>query len=278
MNVVVVTNGNFFSYLALRQVLLPSDHISWHVVLTTGLRRPQRSRLSEARRLLAVWGWRYAAYKAATYGLPALASTFTRRPLAVRRLCRERRIPYEVARNVNDGDMAERMRALNPSLLVSYSCPYRLRSHVLAVARLGAVNVHSSLLPAYAGVCTYIHALANGETETGVTIHEMVEEFDAGRVLAQEPVAIVPGMSVARLFAHQSEVAGRLLRRVVEGSLDDGRVSGTPQDLGARTYFGEPTKADVCRLRRRGHRLLAPSDVRLFVTGRVSRQLQNELA
>lgn len=254
--VVVVTNGNFFSMLALRQVLEPDG---FHVFVTTGLRRPKGNRLAEAWRLFRVWGLRYTAYKVATYALPAVS----RRPLSVVAVCKERGIPCEVVRNVNDEGVAARIAALQPDLLVSYSCPYRIKAPLLAVPRVGAVNVHSSLLPAYAGVCTYIHVLANGEAQTGVTVHEMVEEFDAGRVLAQEPVAIEPGMSVARLFAIQSVAAGRLLKDVI------GRrsVEGRPQDRSRRSYFGEPTKADVKRLRARGHRLLRLADLRLLTQG-----------
>lgn len=269
MNVVAVTNGNFFSYVALRQVLRSGDSISWQIFVTTGLRRPEGSRLAEAWRLFRVWGVRYTIYKVATHALPALGSLLIRRPLDVLGLCRERRIPCEVVRDVNDEDVAARIAALEPSLLLSYSCPYRIRPHLLAVPQLGSVNVHSSMLPAYAGVCTYIHVLANGETMTGVTVHEMIEEFDSGRVLAQEPVAITPGMSVAGLFARQSDAAGRLLRDVTDRALAQGGLLGAPQDLSRRSYFSEPTKTDVARLRRRGHRLLRRRDVRALLTGQV---------
>ncbi|MGH8545142.1 MAG: methionyl-tRNA formyltransferase [Gammaproteobacteria bacterium] len=268
MTVVIVTNGNLFSSVALRRVLA-DDSIAYHVFVTTGLRRPKRRRSAEAARLLRVWGVRYASYKVATYAVPAIGSVLARQPLTVLDYCRKRGIPCDVVRNVNDRDAVSRIERLEPDLLVSYSCPYRIRSQLLSVPRIGSVNVHSSLLPAYAGVCTYIHVLANGETETGVTVHEMVEEFDAGRLLAQERIAITPGMSVAELFARQSDLGGRLLHDVIKRSLTQRALSGTAQDLSQRSYFGEPTKENVRRLRRRGHRLLHPHDYRFLLTGRL---------
>lgn len=267
--VVVVTNGNFFSNIALRQVLAARrEACAWHVLVTTGLRRPKGNRAVEAWRLFSAWGVRYTAYKVATYAVPALGALLTRRPLTVLGTCKELGIPTEVVRNVNAPDVVERVAQLAPVVLVSYSCPYRIRSPLLATATAGSVNVHSSLLPKYAGVCTYVHVLANGESETGVTVHEMVEEFDAGMILAQEPLPIPPRTSVLSLFARQSDLAGRLLGDAIDRIVAAGSVDGQPQDPAQRTYFGEPTKGDVAKLRRRGHRLLRPADIRTLLTGR----------
>ncbi|HUP85930.1 MAG TPA: formyltransferase family protein [Acidimicrobiales bacterium] len=269
MKVVLITNGNFFSTLALRQVLHQDKDITWHVFITSGLRRPKGNKAAEAWRLFRVWGPAYTAYKVLTYALPAVGSRVLRRPLDVAAVCQARGIPVTYARNVNDESVALSIAELAPDLLVSYSCPYRIRPHLLATARLGCINVHSSLLPAYAGICTYVHVLACGESETGVTVHEMVEEFDAGRILSQERVLVEPNTSVAALFARQSHIAGRLLREVVEATLARGEMVGTPQDLAKRSYFGEPSRADIRQIRQHGHRLLRSADLRVLLSGRL---------
>jgi methionyl-tRNA formyltransferase len=67
--------------------------------------------------------------------------------------------------------------------------------HVLDAFPLGAVNMHPSLLPAYRGAAPIAHTLLAGDAETGVTILEVgAGKFDAGRVLAQQRVAVPPGI------------------------------------------------------------------------------------
>ncbi|HYE78940.1 MAG TPA: formyltransferase family protein, partial [bacterium] len=260
--VIIVTNGNYFANLALGPLLKRTrDRYHYQVVVTTGLRRPSGNRAQEALRLLRRWGLRYAVYKAATYALPSMVQAVTRRALFVRRTCEELDIPVHVVRNVNEEGPTQLIRGFGPDLLVSHSCPYRIRAHVLAIPGIGALNVHSSLLPEYAGVSTYIHVLAHGQTRTGVTVHEMVEEFDAGRILEQQVIEMPPRTSAFALFSEQSVVAGRLLALALDRCVAARRVEGNQQELERRSYFGDPTSQDIADLRRRGHRLLRVSDL-----------------
>jgi folate-dependent phosphoribosylglycinamide formyltransferase PurN len=267
--VLLVTNGNYFANLALGPLLSSTRHLyRYEVVVTTGLRRQGGNRLHEAVRLFRRWGLRYSTYKLATYALPALRQNVTGNPMFVSKTCQRLGIPVHLARNINEDGPCELVRRFQPHLLVSHSCPYRIKNHVLAIPTIGALNVHSSLLPEYAGVSTYIHVLAHGRSETGVTVHEMVEQFDAGRIVSQEVVTISPGMSAFALFSQQSIVAGRLLADALDLSVRSGRIEGRPQELDKRSYFGDPTAADVADLRRQGHRLIRPSDLPILLSGR----------
>lgn len=266
--VAVVTNGNYFANLALARLLArtPSDY-EYRVVITTGLRRQQGNRFLEALALLRRWGWRYFGYKVATYALPALVHLLTRRPLSVEATCAHMGIPVLRTRNVNQPEGEAWLRAFQPDLLLSYSCPYRIRSHLLDLPAIGALNVHSSALPEYAGVCTYIHVLADGRDATGVTVHEMVEQFDAGRIVAFQHIPIPSSTSVFALFSAQCRSAGDLLVEAIPACLAAGKVPGEVQDGTRRSYFGEPTRHDIGRLRANGHRLMRPRDVGRLVRG-----------
>jgi methionyl-tRNA formyltransferase len=260
--VTIITNGNYFSRIALQNLLRSqSDDLIVQVFVTTGLRKSSGNRANEAFRLLRLWGARYSLYKIATYVVPALGERIQRRPLFVRAECERLGLQYHVVRNVNSAPATKIIGAFVPDLIVSYSCPYKIGNELLSIPRIGSLNCHSSLLPAYAGVCTYVHVLAEGQTTTGVTVHEMVSRFDAGRILAQEKIPIPDGTSVFELFATQCRVAGQLLPRVVKECLASGSVGGTAQELSERSYRGEPTKDDVSRLRARGHRLLRMKDM-----------------
>jgi folate-dependent phosphoribosylglycinamide formyltransferase PurN len=266
--VTIVTNGNYFSHLGLRRLLAAAhDDIEVQVFVTTGLRKTSGNRAKEALQLLRKWGLRYTGYKVATYALPFVGERIGRRTLTVRTACQRLEIPCQVIRSVNSEPALELIRDFDPDLVISFSCPYKIGKELLAVPRIGSMNVHSSLLPAYAGVCTYIHVLADGQRVTGVTVHEMVSRFDAGRILAQQEVPIGARTSVFSLFATQCDIAGTLLYEAVDRSLDAGAIGGHEQDFGQRTYRGEPTRSDVARLRSNGHRLLLASNAKRLVAG-----------
>jgi len=258
--VVVLTNGNVFANLVLGPTL--RDHgFETHVVVTTGLRRQDRNRLLEASRLARRWGPRLATYKLATYAVPLAAQTLTRRPALVPATSRRLGLPTTFARDVNHPDVVRQVKELEPDLVVSVSCPYKIGTDLLSLPRIGAVNVHSSLLPRYAGAGTYVHVLAHGEPTTGVTVHEMVERFDAGKVLQQCEIPIARDVSVFALFAQQCAAAGPILHDVLRSAARDGTLRGKEQDKAARTWFPEPDGALVRRARDHGHPLIRLREV-----------------
>jgi len=263
--VTVVTNGNAFSNIALAHLFKElGDHVQFQVITTTGLRRSRGNRFVEAWKLMRRWGWRYTGYKLATYAVPLIRQIATGRSHFVARTCDELGIPATNVRSINTPAARAQIAEFGPDLLLSYSCPYRIFPKALALPRIGCLNVHSSLLPAYAGVCTYVHVLADGQSMTGVTVHEMVEEFDAGRIVAQKEVAISPGMSVCSLFAEQCRVAGLELVGAIKKCLAEDKITGVIQDPTLRTYRSEPLASDIDALRQRGHALMTRRDTYRF--------------
>ncbi len=100
---------------------------------------------------------------------------------------------------------------------------------VLEVAPLGAINLHFSLLPAYRGAAPVPWALARGESETGLTIFRLDEGLDAGQLLAQRRVPIVPGEHAPVLLARLAVDGAALLVETLAG-LGAGSIRPEPQD------------------------------------------------
>lgn len=95
----------------------------------------------------------------------------------------------------------ERIREAGEADLILSCCYDRFfPDHILALPRLAALNVHPSLLPAYRGVKPLENALANGEMEIGVTLHELVREMDAGDILLQRSAPIRHEETYAELY------------------------------------------------------------------------------
>jgi phosphoribosylglycinamide formyltransferase 1 len=109
-----------------------------------------------------------------------------------------------------------------------------LRPPFFAAYQGRTVNIHPSLLPRHGGagmmgLAVHRAVLAAGDPETGVTIHEVTPELDAGPILAQEAVPVRPGDSVARLARRVLALEHRLLVRTIAALAAD----ASPADLSA---------------------------------------------
>ncbi|HEY6454917.1 MAG TPA: formyltransferase [Steroidobacteraceae bacterium] len=137
----------------------------------------------------------------------------------------------------------QEIRRISPHYLLAFYYRSMLPPQLLQLARWGALNMHGSLLPQYRGRAPVNWAIANGETQTGATLHYMVARPDAGPIVAQEAVPIGPNdhalavsMAVAAAAAH---ILGRSLPSMALGA-----PPGRPMDLAAGSYFGGRTPED----------------------------------
>jgi len=170
-------------------------------------------------------------------------------------------LPVLAPEDVNDDAVLSPLMAFAPDVIVVACFGQFLKRRLLDIPRLGAINVHPSLLPRYRGASPIQWTLANGEAESGVTVLYVTPKMDAGDVLAQERVAINPDEAAPELEARLAVLGASLLVRV----LDDfraGRTQGIPQDESLATYAPKLAKedgqvdwthpADVIRNRLRG--------------------------
>jgi len=154
---------------------------------------------------------------------------------SVERLAREHGIDVETPED--PGQLLARLQSLAPDFLFSFYYRLMLSPRILACARRGAFNMHGSLLPKYRGRAPVNWAVLRGERETGAKLHEMVAKPDAGRIVDQMAVPILPddlAVEVLRKVTVAAEVVlDRALPRLIAG---DARLA--PQDLAQGSYFG----------------------------------------
>ncbi len=162
---------------------------------------------------------------------------------SVARLCAERGIPLHAPEDVNHPLWLERIRQLRPDFLFSFYYRRLLGAELLACAARGAYNLHGSLLPRYRGRAPANWVLVNGETQTGVTLHRMIEHADAGPILAQQAVAIDPEDTALSLHGKLRKAAGALLRDSLP-LLALGVLPEVEQDESQASHFGRRTTAD----------------------------------
>ena len=147
----------------------------------------------------------------------------------IKALAVERAVPVFQPESVNTPEGVEAVRAFRPDLLVVAAYGQILSADVLNAAANGGINVHASLLPKYRGAAPIAWAIWNGETRTGVTIIRMSTKLDAGDMLAQEAVDILPDETEGELEARLAPVGARLASAVIE-QIEAGTVRGVKQD------------------------------------------------
>jgi methionyl-tRNA formyltransferase len=124
-----------------------------------------------------------------------------------------------------------------PDFIFSFYYRHMLPVELLSLAGRGAYNMHGSLLPKYRGRVPTNWAVLRGETETGATLHEMAAKPDAGAILAQTPVPILPDDTAAQVFEKTTVAAEQTLWRVLP-ALIAGEAPHLPNDLASGSYFG----------------------------------------
>ena len=130
---------------------------------------------------------------------------------------------------------------MRPDLLVVAAYGQILSHDVLAAAGQGGINVHASLLPKYRGAAPIAWALYHGETQTGVTIIKMSIYLDAGDILAQEALQVLPEETAGELEERLAPLGARLALEVI-GRIAAGPVQGVKQDKSQATKAPKLTK------------------------------------
>ena len=164
-------------------------------------------------------------------------------------------VPVADAPRVNSREFRQLLRELGIDLIISVACPQIFRKRLLALPRLGCINVHSGPLPRYRGMLPTFWALYNHESETGVTVHFMNEALDDGPIILQEAVPIAPRETQATLMRRCKQVGGRLLAQAID-LFEAGEVPALPNPREEATYFSFPTLEDSRRFRADGGRWL----------------------
>ena len=161
---------------------------------------------------------------------------------SVRDLAQKHGIPVMTS-DVNLRENVELLRELAPDLLFSFYYRNMVRQEVLDIPRMGALNLHGSFLPKYRGRVPVNWAIINGETETGATLHYMVEKPDAGDIVDQEKVVIAFADTALDLFNKVTVAAVTVLARAYP-QLIEGTAPRLPMDLAQGSYFGGRRPAD----------------------------------
>ena len=150
-------------------------------------------------------------------------------------------IPLLQPTKIREESFLQQIRDLRADLGVVVAFGRILPDSLLAIPRLGMINVHASILPSYRGAAPIQRAVLAGDAETGVTIMRVASELDAGPTFSMARVPIPPEATSGDMERELAGLGAQLLLPVVD-DLEAGRAIETPQDHGRATFAPKVTK------------------------------------
>lgn len=156
---------------------------------------------------------------------------------SVATLCKEHDIECITPDNPKSPELLKQVQAAKPDFIFSFYYRHMLPVTLLETAKIGAYNMHGSLLPKYRGRVPINWAVLHGETETGATLHEMAAKPDAGAIIAQTSVPILPDDTAYEVFGKVVVAAEQTLWNVLPAMLA-GKTPKLPNDISKGSYFG----------------------------------------
>jgi methionyl-tRNA formyltransferase len=162
---------------------------------------------------------------------------------SVKALAERHRLRVETPVDPNTPEWIGKGRAAAPDFLFSFYYRHMLSADWLQVAPRGALNMHGSLLPRYRGRASVHWAILNGETETGASLHYMLEKPDAGALVDQQSVAIGENDTALDVVVRVADAAAAVLRRSLP-RLIAGTADARALDLSQGSYFGRRRPED----------------------------------
>ncbi len=156
-------------------------------------------------------------------------------PPPVKELAVGYKIPVLQPEDASEKKFLSFLKEQGPDLIIVVAYGQILKRELLDIPSLGVINVHPSLLPKYRGAAPIQWAIMNDDPVTGVTIMRMNERMDAGPILLQKEVPILPDETAGSLHDRLAEIGAKLLLEAIDG-LVAGSIKEIPQDDSKATY------------------------------------------
>lgn len=146
-------------------------------------------------------------------------------------------IPTFTGVNVNSDEAKSFLSQQDLDYIIVASFDQIIKKATRDIPKVKIINYHPSLLPKYRGPNPISWVLINGETETGLSIHELTAKIDAGRVIYQHALAISEEDNLGSLYQKLSNLAAQMSVQLVEDITTTGLPHGTAQNEVEMTYY-----------------------------------------
>ena len=165
-------------------------------------------------------------------------------PCETKQLALERGLTVYQPDSVRTEEALALMRSLAPDVLCVVAYGKILPDAMLAIPRLGAVNVHGSLLPKYRGAAPIQWSVLNGDEYAGVTTMYLAHDMDAGDIIYREATPVGEYETAGELFDRLAAMGARLLVKTL-AAMEAGSAPREEQNHAEATYVGQLDKS-IC--------------------------------
>ncbi len=188
----------------------------------------------------AIWSLPFSSAHARRRSLPMVGGTLDGGVIA---LARARGIPVFEVRALGAQAAVDALQAYRPDVVCAACFPRRVPNAILDLPPLGCLNVHPSLLPLNRGPAPLFWTFRAGARTTGVTVHIMSGQIDAGDIIEQARIAVPDGVSGEEMERRCAMLGGELLLRAL-WRLAAGTAIPVPQETRPASYRGWPSERD----------------------------------
>lgn len=151
------------------------------------------------------------------------------------------------ARSVNSKEFQKAVLKLNPDIILVGSWSEKFKKPIIDLPKIGTINCHPSLLPAYRGPNPYMRVIMNEEKETGITFHLMDENLDTGPILLQKKIDIVQGFNgdTGETLKNKCCVLAREGIKELLCSMEDEIIVPVNQNAKDASYYPQISEKDI---------------------------------
>ncbi len=164
-------------------------------------------------------------------------------PSPIKKIALRRGITVFQPENINEEESIKKVKEFNPDIILVVAYGQILSKDMLNIPRIGCINIHASLLPKYRGASPINWTIINGEKKTGITFMFMNEKVDAGEIIDQQEITILPDETYGELNKRLSNLSAEIINKLLK-EIKNGKIKRIPQEKQLATYTKKMSKED----------------------------------
>lgn len=157
-------------------------------------------------------------------------------------LCNRIGVKAYIDKDMASNEVYELLAKYEPDIMLMATFDQKIPLRISTIPRMGAINIHPSLLPKYRGPTPTHWAIINGESESGVTFHYISEEFDLGDILVQERTSI-DELADGELRRKLADLASSMIHPFLVKYMN-GELNPKPQNKDEGSYYPKVTSKE----------------------------------
>jgi methionyl-tRNA formyltransferase len=271
--VIFCTYSSVYSSIVLEKLIVDESVEVVAIINSTRVIHPKYGFIRGGLKQVQVSGLRYASYLFIVTDLFRWLQIFSNviksvvklnLKKSVHSLAKQHSIPLLDTVDMNRTESLNFIKQNKPDYLLGAHLNQLVKPIVLDLPNMACINIHPSILPSYKGVDPVFYALLNKETEIGVTLHKMSEEFDSGEILATQTLSTKATDLYHSVYFYNCQLFEEGVKLAIEW-MDDETTVGTvinKANKASDNYDSWPSRTKVKQFKQAGNHLISLSELR----------------